>query len=309
MGMDIKQILYFKAVADSGSFAKAAERLRISQPAISAQISQLEAELNTGLLVRHARGVRLTSAGAVFLEHGRDILARLEQARAAVAELSDEVTGSVTIAMITTIANVVAAPLLEKARDVYPKLEIKVFEALSGEISAWHANARFDLSVVYLPDTHTVQDAIPFLQEDLYLLCPLDSAREPGVPIAFRKLEALPLHHTSRLHACRLLLDSTAKKEAVDLNIVAELDSISLLYEFTAQRGAFTIFPCSEPPVFQRAVDYRRIIDPELALFSYILPGANRSKSNASTAVIGLLSDLAKEIKSPGMKPRLQLRA
>ncbi len=108
--MDIKQILYFKAVADSGSFAKASERLHISQPAISAQIGQLEAELNAELLVRHARGVRLTAAGSIFLEHGRDILARMEQARAAVRESTGEVSGSVTIAMITTVANVVAAP-------------------------------------------------------------------------------------------------------------------------------------------------------------------------------------------------------
>jgi len=56
--MDIKQILYFKAVADSGSFAKASDRLHISQPAISAQIGQLETELNTELLIRHARGSR-----------------------------------------------------------------------------------------------------------------------------------------------------------------------------------------------------------------------------------------------------------
>jgi len=109
MVMDIKQILYFKAVADRGSFARASERLHISQPAISTQISQLEAELGSELLERHARGVRLTSAGWVFLEHGRDILARLEQARTAVRELDKDVSGSVTIAIITTIANVVAA--------------------------------------------------------------------------------------------------------------------------------------------------------------------------------------------------------
>ena len=300
--MDIKQILYFKAVADCGSFAKASDRLHISQPAISAQIGQLEAELNVGLLVRHARGVRLTSAGAVFLEHGRDILARLEQARAAVAELSDEVSGSVTIAMMTTIANVIAAPLLERARQLYPKLEIKIFEALSGEISAWHASSRFDLSILYLPATHTIESAIPFLREHLFLLTPLNNARETGLPIAFRDLHNTPLHHTSRLHACRLLLDTTSKKEGVSLDIIAEVDSISILYEFAATRGASTIFPCSsEPPMFQRGVDYRRIVEPELTLQSYILSGTGRSRSRAISTVMELLSDLANEIESPSM--------
>lgn len=305
--MDIKQILYFKAVADSGSFAKASERLHISQPAISAQIGQLEAELNAELLVRHARGVRLTSAGSIFLEHGRDILARMEQARAAVRESTGEVSGSVTIAMITTVANVVAAPLLERAKRSYPKLDVRIFEALSGEISAWHAGARFDLSIMYLPDGHTVENAVPFLEEQLYLLGPIEDTREQGMPIVFNDLRGLPIHHTSRIHACRLLLDSTSNKEGVDLNIIAEIDSITLLYEFAAKRGAYTIFPCiGEPPLFQRAVDYRRIVDPDMNLHSYIVPGANRPKTKSISAVVKLLSDLAEEIANPESRLELQ---
>jgi LysR family transcriptional regulator, nitrogen assimilation regulatory protein len=295
--MDIKQILYFKAVADCGSFAKASECLHISQPAISAQIGQLEAELDAPLLVRHARGVRLTAAGSIFLGHGRDILARIEQARAAVSELTDEISGSVTIAMMTTIANVIAAPLLERTKRLYPKLDVRIFEALSGEISAWHAGGRFDLSIQYLPAAHSVLNAIPFLQEQLYLLGPMDDARKQGVPVAFRDLKGLPIHHTSRIHACRLLLDSASNREGVSLNIIAEIDSITLLYEFVAKHGAYTIFPCvAEPPLFQRAVDYRRIVDPDLALQSYIVMGLNRPKCKTIASVVNLLSTLAEEM-------------
>ncbi len=298
--MDIKQILYFKAVADSGSFAQASERLHISQPAISAQISQLEAELNTELLVRHRRGVKLTAAGSLFLDHGRDILARLEQARAAVAELDREAAGSVTIAMITTIANVIAAPLLERVKQRFPKLDVKIFEALSGEISAWHAGSRFDLSVLYLPDGHIIEDAVPFLKEQLYLLEPIDQARELGQPIDFSALSGLPLHHTSRIHACRLLLDSVANQENINLDIVAEIDSIRLLYEFVVGKNAYTVFPCVEnPPLFQRAVDHRLIINPSLALQSYIVKGGNRPNSKSITAVVELLVELADEVSVP----------
>ncbi len=307
--MDIKQILYFKAVADCGSFAKASERLHISQPAISAQIGQLEAELNAELLVRHARGVRLTTAGSIFLEHGRDILARIEQARAAVSESAGEVSGSVTIAMITTIANVVAATLLERAKQLYPKLDLKIFEALSGEISAWHAGGRFDLSILYLPEAHAVENAVPFLQESLYLLGPIDHARQQGMPVAFGDLQGLPIHHTSRIHACRLLLDSASNKEGVALNIVAEIDSITLLYEFVAKGRAHTIFPCiAKPPLFQRAVDYRRIVDPDLTLQSYIVTGANRPKSKSIKAVSKLLLGLAREMVDIGRCPELELQ-
>jgi LysR family transcriptional regulator, nitrogen assimilation regulatory protein len=295
--MDIKQILYFKAVADGGSFARAAERLHISQPAISTQISQLEAELGTELLVRHARGARLTSAGSVFLEHGRDILARLEQARTAVRELDNEASGSVTIAMITTIANVVAPLLIDRAKRLYPKLDVKIFEALSGEVSAWHAGSRFDLSILYLPNTHTVEGAIPFVCEGLYLLGPIDPEQGFGKPIDFAELGRLPLHHTSRIHACRLLLDSIANEQKIDLNIVAEIDSITLLYDFVAARNAYSIFPCvGVPPRFQRAVDYRRIVNPAMGLQSYIVRGANSPRCKSVSAVINLLEVIADEL-------------
>ncbi|MGX9427787.1 MULTISPECIES: LysR family transcriptional regulator [Bradyrhizobium] len=298
--MDIKQIAYFQAVADCGSFAKASERLHISQPAISAQIGQLEAELAATLLVRHARGIRLTPAGVVFLEHGREILAKIEQARSAVADLDREVSGSVTIAMITTIANVVAPRLLERAKLIFPKLEVKIFEALSGEVTAWHAGSRFDLSILYLPDTHKVVGATPFLNERLYLLGPIDRDRELGEPVRFADLGGVPLHHTSRIHACRLLLDSMASKLNVELNIVAEIDSITLLYDFVAARNAYSVFPCiGEAPEFQRAVDYRPIIEPALALQSYIVRATNRPNCRPINAVVQLLSELAEEITSP----------
>lgn len=298
--MDIKQICYFQAVADSGSFAKASEKLHISQPAISAQIGQLEAELNTELLIRHARGVRLTAAGSLLLEHGRDILARIEGARNAVAELDREVSGSVTIAMITTVAHVVTPKLLERTKRLYPKLDVKIFEALSGEITAWHADSRFDLSILYLPEAHNVPAAIPFLKEHLYLLGPIVHGAELGKPIRFAELSGLPLHHTSRIHACRLLLDSMANKMQVNLDIVAEIDSITLLYDFVAARNAYSIFPCvGEAPMFQRAVDYRPIVDPPLALQSYIVRGANRPNCRSINAVVELLSEIADEYAAP----------
>lgn len=298
MLMDLKQFAYFRAVADCGSLAKAAERLRISQPAISTQIGQLETELDAKLFTRHARGVHLTAAGSVFLDHARDVLARVEQARAAVMETKNDVSGSVTIAMITTIANVIAAPLLEKAKELYPKLNVKIFEALSGEISAWHADGRFDLSIMYLPNSHSTSNATPFFREQLYLLGPLTDCN-PSEPIAFHDLRDYPLYHTSRLHACRLLLDSTSNDEDVNLNIVAEVDSITLLYEFVVKRGVYTIFPCiSEPPPFQRAVSYRRITCPDMSLDSYIVAGSNRPQCRATSAVTELLMNLADEFSA-----------
>ncbi|WP_394827170.1 LysR family transcriptional regulator [Pendulispora albinea] len=81
--MSLQQIRYFVAVAEEENVGRAAERLRIAQPALSRQIRNLEAEFGTELFERTSRGMRLSSSGAVFLPHARAILSSVESATAA----------------------------------------------------------------------------------------------------------------------------------------------------------------------------------------------------------------------------------
>src|SRR5690606_31782064 len=89
--MELRQLRYFIAVAESGNFTRAALRLHLSQPPLSMQIKALETELGVQLLDRGNRGASLTAAGAVFLEDARAALDRLEMARrrALLAERGD----------------------------------------------------------------------------------------------------------------------------------------------------------------------------------------------------------------------------
>ena len=76
--MELRQLRYFVAIAEEGSFSRAALRLHVSQPPLSTQIRSLETELGAPLLARTNRGVSLTASGQVFYEEVRTILARLE---------------------------------------------------------------------------------------------------------------------------------------------------------------------------------------------------------------------------------------
>jgi LysR family hydrogen peroxide-inducible transcriptional activator len=80
--MDFKQIRYFVAIAEAGSFSAGARRAFVTQPTLSAAIAALEAELGFSLLERHARGVRLTPRGEEVLETSRSILRKAEQLKA-----------------------------------------------------------------------------------------------------------------------------------------------------------------------------------------------------------------------------------
>ncbi|SEB15829.1 MULTISPECIES: LysR family transcriptional regulator [unclassified Mycobacterium] len=99
--MELRQFEYFVAVAEEANFTRAAERIHVAQPAVSAQIARLERELGEPLFDRARREVRLTAAGQAVLPYARAALAAAADARTAVAELSDLVRGAVTIGTVT----------------------------------------------------------------------------------------------------------------------------------------------------------------------------------------------------------------
>ncbi|KAB7753139.1 LysR substrate-binding domain-containing protein [Mycolicibacterium mucogenicum] len=121
--MELRQFEYFVAVAEEANFTRAAERIHVAQPAVSAQIARLERELGEPLFDRARREVRLTAAGQAVLPYARAALAAAADARTAVAELSDLVRGAVAIGTVT--AHDVDMPsLLARFHAAHPLVDI-----------------------------------------------------------------------------------------------------------------------------------------------------------------------------------------
>jgi DNA-binding transcriptional LysR family regulator len=104
--VELRQLVYFEAVARCGGFSRAAEQLRIAQPAVSAQVRRLEAELGTPLLERTTRRVALTPAGELFLARTAAILDQLAGARADLAELDAVVRGHLRIGATQVLGSI-----------------------------------------------------------------------------------------------------------------------------------------------------------------------------------------------------------
>jgi LysR family nitrogen assimilation transcriptional regulator len=130
--MELRQLRYFVAIADAGSLTEAARRLGVAQPALSQHVLALEAELQTRLLDRGARGVRLTPAGLTLLEHALVVMRDVERTKEAVSAGGSELVGRVAIGLPTTVAIVLGAPLLKAAFAAYPRVHIHLVESHSG---------------------------------------------------------------------------------------------------------------------------------------------------------------------------------
>src|ERR1700752_5246986 len=101
--MELHQLRYFCAIADTGSFSRAAQHTHVSQPSLSQQVRKLEDELGARLFDRLGRSVRLTELGRAFLPRARAVLRELEAARTDVVERTSAISGPVAVGAIPTI--------------------------------------------------------------------------------------------------------------------------------------------------------------------------------------------------------------
>src|SRR5882762_1336323 len=129
--MEIHQLRYFCAVAETSSFSRAAVQSHVSQPSLSQQILKLEDELGARLFDRLGRSVRLTELGKTFLPRARAVLRELEAAKGDVDERKDSVGGSICIGVIPTIAPYLLPPHLTFFTRQFPQARLAVVEEIT----------------------------------------------------------------------------------------------------------------------------------------------------------------------------------
>ncbi|WP_052863163.1 LysR family transcriptional regulator [Streptomyces niger] len=145
--MELHQLQYFVAVAEERNFTRAAERLHVAQPGVSAQIRRLERELGQELLDRSGRAVRLTEVGAAVLPYARAALAAVDGARAAVDELTGLLHGHVAVGTVTS-HHVDLPGLLAEFHDAHPAVDITLSEATSDALMEDLRTGRLDAAIV-----------------------------------------------------------------------------------------------------------------------------------------------------------------
>lgn len=148
--MELRQLKYFVAVAEEASFTKAAARLHVAQPGVSAQVRQLERELGQDLLDRSVRTVRLTEVGAAVLRYARAALEAAAGARLAVDEFTGLVRGHVAVGMVVACSSLDLTNLLADFHRDHPAVEITLAEANSDQLVDALQTGELDLAFIGL---------------------------------------------------------------------------------------------------------------------------------------------------------------
>ncbi len=146
----LRQLSYFVAVGEAGSIVRAAERMNISSPSISAAVGQLEAEFGLQLFVRkHARGLALSQAGRQFMDQARRVLAAAESLNGLANDITGQVRGPLAIGCLTTLAQLVLPQLRRQFETRYAQVSVHQSELHQAEIFEALRQARIDVALTY----------------------------------------------------------------------------------------------------------------------------------------------------------------
>lgn len=210
--MELRQLVYFEAVARCGGFTRAAEDLRIAQPAVSAQVKRLEAELGVPLLTRTTRRVTLTAAGELFLNRVRRVLGEISSARAELDELATLLRGQVTIGATAVLGDADLPGALASFHAHYPGVGLTLRSGLIAELLAALDTGTLDLVVGPIhADLPSRFSAHRLADEHLVLITPPGHALAQHRTVALAQLREEPfvcLPPSSGLHA--ILTDAAA---------------------------------------------------------------------------------------------------
>ena len=303
--MDLRQLRYFAHIVESGSLSKASRELYIAQPALSQQLAKLEDEVGKPLLNRSSKGVVPTDNGLALYHHARFILRQIDQALSVARQESGSVHGMVTVGLPSTTCAAIGLPLVQRVRERYPSILLKVVEGMSGHLAQMMRMGQLDLAVLFSADAAPDASVSPLLDEELFVIVPQASALVPArstrIPIA--KAAALPLILPTASHGLRRRIAAEFERRSLSLHIVAEIDSLSLVMNCVHDGIGATIKPMAAI-LHERARGRHfralALADAELSRRNFIYALPPERLSAAATVVSDELRRLAHELIGSG---------
>lgn len=239
---DLSGLRLFVQIAESGSLSKAAQELETSQPVISRRLAAVEKAWGGRLLHRTGRGVTLTEAGERALPKIQELLEAADMLADQIAKTKNLLSGVVRIAALPSIAYLILPKLLRHIRENQLDIRIEIMEGPNSQIERWHAEGRTDLSILYRYGSLRHNEVALATARACLVGCADDPLLD-AKSIAFKQLHGLRLAMPPRPSMTRNTLDLASRRLGIDINVVIEPSSLTLLMLVAQQAGHYTILP------------------------------------------------------------------
>lgn len=222
----------FYWTAATGSISKAADKLHITQPAVSHTIKQLEAKLGGQLFFRSVKGVKLTNEGEVLYRYIEQAFGFMEAGEKIIAEMHNLQSGEINIGAGDTLCKHYLMPYLEQFRQRYPAIRIRVTNRTTPETLSLLKEGKIDFGIVHLPAS---DNQVEFRESSPLQDCLVGGASYAamaGQPLRLRDIHGHPLLLLEEGGSTRRFLDDYALAHGIQLEPELELGSIDLLAQF-----------------------------------------------------------------------------
>jgi DNA-binding transcriptional LysR family regulator len=241
-GLNLDQLRTFAEVVALKSFSGAAERLGISQPAVSLQVRQLERRFGVRLVERVGRQVTPTAAGEEFLTRAQAVGAALDAAVEAMVPHASGAAGRVRLGTGATACIYLLPPMLRELRQKLPALEIVVSTGNTPDMLRAIEENRIDLGLVTLPADGRALEVKPVLDDEFVLIAPRDGA--PLVKeVTAAALAKLPLVQYEPGANTRRIVDAWSMRAGISLKPVMELGSVEAMKELVGAGLGCSVLP------------------------------------------------------------------
>ncbi len=241
--MDLRQLEMFRAVAEQGTFTKAADRLHVSQSAVSRQVQLLEDELGGTLLRRSAKGVSLTEAGELLLRMTHRVERDVEEALAEISQTHALQRGVLHLGGGMTVCLYILPRLLKRYRRLFPGVDLQVTTGSSEKILDLVRAHEVDLGLLTLPVVSRDMEVLPVMKEEMVVVS------APGHPLSRertidpRSLGKFPLILYEAGSNTRKVLDQFFLEENVSVEVAMETENVEIIKSMVAINLGVTIVP------------------------------------------------------------------
>ncbi len=243
--MELRHLRYFVAVAEEGSLTVAAERrLHTAQPSLSRQIRDLEYEIGVQLLTRSVRGIELTAAGRVFLDHARLALTQVEAASEAARRAARPTKPLFALGFLTGQEMDWLPEAMRILRDELPNIEVTVSSQYSPELADALMRGKLDLAFLRREPKTPDLEFKTVTKEPLIVVLPSDHRLASRAAIDPREIvEETFIAVSNTAPALRVVIDDYLKRSNLDITPAHEVDNLAMAMSLVASTRGVALLP------------------------------------------------------------------